>query len=384
MSADSLETRKQRVAINLKNKRADKVPYVMWRSDFMVNYYDTSMSEIDNWDKMFEVYRKANEDLNSDVFDISAPIMLYNDRRFQVLDGGVCIVMPDHNFIQINAGKLQIMQPEDYDDLINDFEGTLMNRLLPKRLGIFDKGWTAEQVLEQYKKLDAINAERRAFNKRCQDELGLLPASYGGALMPMDYLFDYLRDFSGIVIDMRRCPDKIITLCDMIVDIIIGQYKNVKPLEFSTIGSTLHLPAYIKAKEFEKMYWPSFKKVTDSFTRAGHIARHIYEKKWDHVFDYLDEFDKNMVLGYFEKDDDFRMVCKRFGDHMMIGGGVSTDLLAHGSVEENINYTKGIIDDCCGDGGVFLAADLPILYKNDARKENLKAVCDTINTYGRF
>ena len=80
MSADSLETRKQRVAINQKNKRADKVPYVMWRSDFMVNYYDTSMSEIDNWDKMFEVYRKANEDLNSDVFDISAPIMLYNDR----------------------------------------------------------------------------------------------------------------------------------------------------------------------------------------------------------------------------------------------------------------------------------------------------------------
>ena len=383
MCADSLETRKKRVAINLQNKKADKVPYVMWRSDFVVNYYDRPMSQIDDYDKMFELYKWANEDFNSDVFDVAAPILLYHGKRFDILDGGVCLLMPDHNFIQINTGKLQIMQPDEYDDLINDFTGTLINKILPRRLGILGEG-SAEEKYARYKQLDEVNAARRAFTKKCETELGLLQASYGGVLMPMDYLFDYLRDFSGIVLDMRRCPEKIIAVCDIIADIIIGQYKNVKPLEYSTIGSTLHLPSYIKTKDFEKMYWPSFKKVTDSLTKAGHKARHIYEKKWDHVFDFLDEFDKNMVLGFFEKDDDFREVCRRFGDHMMIGGGVSTDLLVHGTVEENINYTKGIIDDCCGDGGVFLAADLPILYKNDARKENLKAVCDTINEYGRF
>ena len=86
----------------------------------------------------------------------------------------------------------------------------------------------------------------------------------------------------------------------------------------------------------------------------------------------------------FEKDEDFREICKHFGDHMILAGGVSTELLAHGTVEENVEYTKALIDDCCQDGGVFLAADLPILYKNDAKKENLKAVCDTIDTYGRF
>jgi len=133
--ADSFEQRKERVTLNLQNKKADKVPYIMWRADFVVNYFDTPMSQIDSYDKMFEIFKKANDEFNTDVFDIAAPLLLFNEPRFEIFGGGTCILMPDKNFIQINQGNLQIMEPVDYDDLIKIFLVHVLISFFQKGLG---------------------------------------------------------------------------------------------------------------------------------------------------------------------------------------------------------------------------------------------------------
>lgn len=378
-----LNKRRERVALTLDNKKADKVPYIMWRSDYLVNYYNTPMSKITSYDMMFDIFKRANEELEIDVCDPAAPINLFHKGRFDVMGGGVCVVMPGGDYIQINAGKLEIMMPDDYDEVVKDPIGTFANKILPRRLDLLAEG-TCEEKLERYHKLDALKRERGAFAKRCEEELGMVASSYANMLMPVDYLFDYLRDFEGIIADIRRRPSKVLEFAEMMTEFSMKTVDACKPLPYSTIGSTLHLPSYIKPKDFEKIYWPSFSKLSNYAAEKGHKLKYIFEKEWKHLFDFLEQLPENAVMGFFERDEDFRYLKKRFGKRMILAGGVDTNLLVHGTKEENIASIKSVIDDCCADGGVFLAADMPILYPNDAKPENLKAVIDTIADYGKF
>lgn len=378
-----LNKRRERVALTLDNKKADKVPYIMWRSDYLVNYYNTPMSKITSYDMMFDIFKRANEELEIDVCDPAAPINLFHKGRFDVMGGGVCVVMPGGDYIQINAGKLEIMMPDDYDEVVKDPIGTFANKILPRRLDLLAEG-TCEEKLERYHKLDALKRERGAFAKRCEEELGMVSSSYANMLMPVDYLFDYLRDFEGIIADIRRRPSKVLEFAEMMTEFSMKTVDACKPLPYSTIGSTLHLPSYIKPKDFEKIYWPSFSKLSNYAAEKGHKLKYIFEKEWKHLFDFLEQLPENAVMGFFERDEDFRYLKKRFGKRMILAGGVDTNLLVHGTKEENIASIKSVIDDCCADGGVFLAADMPILYPNDAKPENLKAVIDTIADYGKF
>lgn len=378
-----LNERRNRVALTLDNKKADKVPYVMWRSDYLVNYYNILMSKITSYDMMFDIFKKAHEEMCIDVCDPAAPIGIFHQGRFDTLGGGVCVVMPGGDYIQINAGKLEVMKEDEYDLFFKDPVGTLTDVILPRRLGILCEG-TWEEKLARYAKMDELKKERKAFEKRCEEEIGMLGSSYGAVLMPVDYLFDYLRDFEGIISDIRRRPSKVIEFAEIITEFHLETIASMSPIPYSTIGSTLHLPPYIKPKDFEKVYWPSFSKITNFAAEKGHKLRYIFEKEWKHLFDFVEEFPKNAVCGFFERDEDFRYLEKRFGDKLILAGGIDTNLLVHGSKEENIASIKSVIDDCCATGGVFLAADMPILYPNDANPENLKAVIDTIADYGKF
>ena len=180
-----LNKRRERVALTLDNKKADKVPYIMWRSDYLVNYYNTPMSKITSYDMMFDIFKRANEELEIDVCDPAAPINLFHKGRFDVMGGGVCVVMPGGDYIQINAGKLEIMMPDDYDEVVKDPIGTFANKILPRRLDLLAEG-TCEEKLERYHKLDALKRERGAFAKRCEEELGMVASSYANMLMPVD------------------------------------------------------------------------------------------------------------------------------------------------------------------------------------------------------
>ena len=300
-----LNKRRERVALTLDNKKADKVPYIMWRSDYLVNYYNTPMSKITSYDMMFDIFKRANEELEIDVCDPAAPINLFHKGRFDVMGGGVCVVMPGGDYIQINAGKLEIMMPDDYDEVVKDPIGTFANKILPRRLDLLAEG-TCEEKLERYHKLDALKRERGAFAKRCEEELGMVSSSYANMLMPVDYLFDYLRDFEGIIADIRRRPSKVLEFAEMMTEFSMKNVDACKPLPYSTIGSTLHLPSYIKPKDFEKIYWPSFSKLSNYAAEKGHKLKYIFEKEWKHLFDFLEQLPENAVMGFFERDEDFR------------------------------------------------------------------------------
>lgn len=378
------EKRKERAAATLKNGKADRIPIVAWRSDYLVYYYGYDMNQMDSYDKMIDIYKRASDEFDFEVCDIMDPIGLTYPIRGKILDGTMYSLSEDGNCVQINPDLIEIMRPEEYDDFIKDPAKLLLDTVLPRRLNIFTDKYTKEEKLAKLKELDMLNAKGGEFRQKCFDETGLLGSAHIFYTMPVDQLFDFIRNFTGITKDIRRCPDKVAEAADVLADFIITDIEKSTVLDYSTATAALHLAPYIKPKDFEKVYWPSFKKIIEHSFELGHVSKLLFEKSWKHLFDYLDELPANSICGYFEKDDGFENVCKRLGDRMIIAGGIDTNLLARGTKEQCVSDIKRIIDECCQDGGVFLAADMPMVYGVDGKPENFKAVIETIREYGNY
>jgi len=148
--------------------------------------------------------------------------------------------------------------------------------------------------------------------------------------------------------------------------------------------AAVHLAPFLKPKDFEKVYWPYFKKITTSCFEKGYVNKLLFEKSWKHVFNYLEELPDRSICGYVEKEDGFEETVKYFGNRMIVVGGIQSDLLARGTVEEVKAQVKKTIDTACGDGCVMLAPDLPLIYPVDAKPENYKAAMETVRQYGNY
>lgn len=379
----SLEEKKARVRTTLKNQKADKIPFVMWRSDYLIYYFGYEMAQIDSFDQLVNILKRGSEELQFDLCDPVFPIKPFYVPQEAVYGGSMMRISPDYNTTQIDPGKIQIMTQEDYPTFIDDPINAMLEKLLPRRLKLLAEG-TVEEKLNRYSKLNEVNTAVGEYTRRLTDEVGLLGTAHHFFTMPVDILFDFFRDFSGIIRDIRKCPEYVIEAADKLADLIIQDMSKAPVLDYSTTTAALHLPPFIKPKDFEKVYWPSFKKIVETAHAQGRVCKFLFEKSWSHLFEFLEELPKNSVIGYFERDDDFREVCRRLGDRMIIAGGIDTNLLARGTKQQCIDSVKSIIDDTCNSGGVMLVTDMPLLYSKDAIPENFKAVADTIATYGRY
>ena len=82
---------------------------------------------------------------------------------------------------------------------------------------------------------------------------------------------------------------------------------------------------------------------------------------------------------HIEQDDPFAF--REALPNVCIMGGLTTDLLANGTPEACVAYTKRLCDELGKDGGFILSEGKMLSYRNDAKRENYKAVCDFVNSY---
>ena len=378
------QERTQRIITTLKNEKADRIPSVAWRADYLVYYYGYTMSQIDSHEKMLEIFKRADQDFDFTVCDPIEPIGLTYPVKESICAGSMYRLNDDGNAVQIDPSLIEIMKPDEYDAFNADTLHYLADVCLPRRYGILSPDMPKEEKFARLKQLDEVAARSGAFRRAVWDQTALVGSAHIFYGMPVDVIFDFLRNFTGIILDIRRQPQKLIEACEILEGYTIKDIKSAPVIPGSSATCALHLAPFLKAKDFEKVYWPSFRRIIEATHECGHSSKLLFEKSWKHVFDFLDDLPVNSVCGYFEKEDGFENVCKRLGDHMIIAGGIETELLARGTVEENVNQIKRIIDECCQDGGVFLAPDLPMVYKVDGNPENYKAVMDTIRDYGTF
>lgn len=294
--------------------------------------------------------------------------------HLQIL-GARGFVMGSSGFIQ--HPEVVGMEVEDYDDFIKNPYDCLLEKILPRlytelntdpitRSHVLAKAFKAfYDYHEAYKRIDEKMVDRFGF---------YLPpeGSTSAVTVPFDFLADFLRGFKGILMDVRRCPGKIIEACEAVLPL---QIKRGMPAKTSKFGHTfipLHMGPYLRNSDFEKLYWPTLYKMVNAFYEAGQPCRLFCEQNWMRYLDYLYELPENTRL-YFEFGDP-KLVKEKLGKKHIISGFYPLTYLKSATKQQCIDKAKELIDILAPGAKYIFEFDKSPVSLNSVNVENYAAV----------
>jgi len=307
----------------------------------------------------------------------------------------------------------EYMKPEEYDIFINDPSDFVVRYYFPRIYGLLEPlakmppigalresgfpgflGFFArpefQHIAARVKKAvdenTRIGEESMVFARHLE-KLGF-PSMFAGPGMsgvggaPMDAIADLLRGMRGVMLDMYRCPDKLIAASEKVLNTRIASAVPADPTWTGMPqrgGGPLHRGSdeFLSIKQFEKFYWPGLKRSTWASINLGYIVSHFYEGVWDKRLEYLLEFPKGKITFMCERTDIFR-AKEILGNHCCIQGGVPPALLTAGSPQDVDEYCKKLIKVVGKGGGYILGCGSSI---DCARPENVKAMVDSVKKY---
>lgn len=378
---ERLKTKQQRIEKLFKGEKLDKVPFYLKTDGYLAYYAGYKQSDVDNFDLALEINKKALLELNPDAAQFYTAFSVWVKPLPEML-GGTIHNISDEGILQIIPSKLNILDPKEYDSLIEDPASYLLEKVIPRRYNVFslkNQNEKYDRLLKAFSGLGNVGN----LTANIEREAGTISFAQGVQMVGVDVIFDFYRDFTGIAYDLRRCPEKLRDAGLAITEQQLKTLRGIEPCPYQVIECPLHLPAFIKPKDFEKVYYPCLKRMVEGLHDMGFNLNLMFEKNYMHLHEYLKELPHSRIMGLFEEDD-LKTVKKNLGDGMIIAGGLSQELLYFGTKQKCIDHTKWLIDEFGADGNFVIAPNIPLVQGIDAKPENIKAVADTIETYGTF
>lgn len=334
--------------------------------------------ETDTW---YDIFDCVNEAFYSDIplgpGAIRLPIL------YQILDAK-SIIMGATGVMQ--HPEVHCLEPEEYDDFIKDPYYYMSEILMPKlypalnttpgRRGIV----LAQAVKANSDQFGIIGSTMQKIGKK----YGFTKNISGRSTAPFDYLADFLRSFTGISKDMRRYPEKVIEACEALVPLMVKEgipQKEVPPNYRVMIP--LHMGSFINDKQFEKFYWPSFKKIMDQLVESGAGVDLFVEDNWMRHMDYLKEFNGSVKM-QFEYGDPKLVKEKLQGTKHVITGFFPIGLLQFGTAQQIKDKAKELIDILAPNGGFIFGFDKGLLTLDESIEKNLHVLIDFVRDYGVY
>lgn len=196
-------------------------------------------------------------------------------------------------------------------------------------------------------------------------------------LLPYEHIFNTYRGIKGMSMDLRRRPDEMANLLDILYEPTVSQTLNdavsganadcVGDLHIGCIGHSILNP-----KQFERFYWKYLQKELELLKAANKVMILYSEGSMLRFADYFQELPKGLLLLQVEMDNIFE-VRKRL-PNIALAGGMTTDLLGKGTVQQCIDYTKKLVAEL-GEGYV-MSQNKMVAFRNDCKRETLLAVND--------
>jgi len=302
----------------------------------------------------------------------------------------------------------EYLLPEEYHEFLDDYTGFMIRKYIPrayKNLGGFARVFFTptivlsttflsplygQEILEAYKTLAEIaahNAEASAVSLEYQQKLqamGFPPLMTGASQAPFDILGDYFRGTVGIMEDLFEYEDEIEKACYMFADQQIAalQYLKDFPLPVKRVFFPLHkgMDGFMSPKQYEKLYWKPLKKIVMALIDMG-VTPYIYtEGRYNTRLECLTDVPKGKVLYHFE-DVDMKKAKELLGGIACISGNLSPTLLEYGRKEDVADYVKFLIDTCAPGGGYIFDTSAVV---DNAKRENLEVMFETLETYGKY
>jgi uroporphyrinogen-III decarboxylase len=299
--------------------------------------------------------------------------------------------LPDDMPFQYVEGEY--MPAEDYDALINNPEGYMLRNYLPRvcshlqglslipnlftpvemmGLGIWLTGLSAPPVQESLSRLsqaiDHISQNMAVATRANAEIIGRYgcPSLMGGITKaPFDIVADTLRGTRAALTDLYRRPDKVLAASVALVPSAIHMGVGAgRPAAPPFVFMPLHKGAagFMSQKQFEKFYWPTFKRLLEGVIAEGMVPLPFVEGTFDEP--RLELIAKSglppgSTAWLFDRSD-LRLVKKHFTGFACFGGNVPASLFRAGTPAQMEDHCKRLIDDLAPGGGFFLASGTPV------------------------
>jgi hypothetical protein len=389
------QSRLDRYVTAMQNGQPDMIPIRPFVAEFTGVYAGYTCQELaHDYHKAFAAARKCAADFDWDAV-VSNMVYVWTGLtqaiglRYYGIPG---IDIPADMGFQYREPPQQdaFMRPDEYDQLIEDPTGFLLNVWLPRvstqlspmggpvtpghNLALI-KG--AMAMMEYFGGFGGQNAQLRA-------ESGTVSAIAGIFKAPMDILADKLRGYLGLVEDLFERRDKVVAACEALMPHLLNVARvTADPQRLVPIGYWMHRGGvpFVSPEIFQNIYWATVKPIIEELWSEGRQTLFYAEGKWDHHLESFAELPAGSIVYHVDQGDIFK-AHRVLGEKFCLSGGVPNVLLAYGTPEEVRRQCRKIIDGVAGRGGYIM--DASAIVQNDAKVENIKAMTDFTREYGVY
>ena len=288
--------------------------------------------------------------------------------------------------LPVNAGSFQFlggefMKQDEYDKLLEDYVGFMAEVVIPRAHRSLRKPGSAEFIATIAR---ATLEGRRyagflvAFMKDLA-ELGYPRLGLAGASVPVDFLGDFLRTITGILLDIRQVPAKVKQASDFLLKLTLENLPKFKDAHFTFMP--LHLNEYLSPKLYDEFYWPYLKRIINESYNLGRKCLVAFEGRHDAHLNKILELPKGWGIGLFEKTD-IRKAKEVLGGHTCVMGGIPPTMLLNATPHEVEKYIKSLLQDLMPGGGFIIASSTAI--PAETPPENIWTVIKTVEKYGVY
>lgn len=295
-------------------------------------------------------------------------------------------VYTDQNAENLNVIVENLMQPDEYEELMTQFPTFLYRKFLQKFPAV--KDYTVEQLLNSMNIHNTFFANKTSSIQMLRDQYGITGELQFCYYMPaFEDLFSLYRGLRGVSMDLRRKKKD--------VERFIA-YKNEQNKAFFDawyatqtpgmnmsesfdVGTGMLGHVLLNRKQFDQFYAPILEYTIRKTHELGKQFFIFSEGSWERFGDFFNQFEKGTLAMMVEEDNIFE-IREKYPNICLIGG-IDVNLLGSGTPEQCVASVKKVIDELGKDGGLILSPNKMISYVNDCKAENLKAICDFVATY---
>ncbi|MDO5434233.1 uroporphyrinogen decarboxylase family protein [Eubacterium sp.] len=272
---------------------------------------------------------------------------------------------------------LESLKADEYDEFIKDPFAFIVTKSLPRIFGNLDTdsprgGMVLAEAMKAFydyqAKFDSIKAPvfaKYGYYAPPNGSTTLCQASF-------DLIGDFLRGLKGIYMDVRQRPEKIMEACEAMLPMQVKRGLPAKIHKLGEVFMPLHLGTFLRKKDFEKIYWPSFSKFIHIMAEHGQAVSLFCEQDWMRYLDLLQDLPANTRI-LFEYGDP-KIIKEKLGNKHILSGLYPITYIKTATKQQCIDKAKEMIDIMAPGGRYIFDFDKSAMSLDTINIENYAAV----------
>ncbi len=343
-------------------------------------HYDTKVLE--------DVMDEFADRVYSDAMPFSPPGFVSRPAAMYQLLGSQSFILAENGCTQ--HPEVVGMPADDYPELIEKGFDYLVEKVIPRQYRNLDPAdpirmaWAIQlEQTERNAEIASILPFLGRLSARKGYASGPAPGSGGFAEAPYDFLADQLRSFSGVSVDIRRRREEVKEAVEVLLPLMfkMGMPTNIN--KQSSVGYPLHMPTFMREKDFLELYMPTWKRLIRENAARGARPSIFLEDDWTRYLDIVkDEFPAGCTLMLDEGDP--RVFKEKLGEKFMLTGMFPFQNMRSCDTPALLDRAKEFLDIMLPGGGYIFNFDKSPLVAADLDVDKYAALLEFVRDYSYY